>query len=161
MKSIRSRDRIERAYQWRPTGAVRLNCPNAPGDVAAHALRFERAEHDPPIGQHDWVQRTGNIQVSNLFNISAKAIVRIVHHEQLQCDRRIPFRWPESVAVARKHNPATGQRTWAHVEYAVIEPGAVFARRAKVVRPIRRARVRRKRLVSEPDDAPRLDVHLE
>ncbi len=48
---------IVRADQRVPARAVGLDRPNSPRNAAADALRLERAEHDPPIGERHRMQR--------------------------------------------------------------------------------------------------------
>ncbi len=79
MKSVRGRDRVKRAHQGRPTRAVRMNRPDSPGNFATDALRFQRAEHNPPIRERHWVERASDVQVADLFDIPAQALIRIVH----------------------------------------------------------------------------------
>lgn len=63
-----------------PVGAVRMNAPQAPRQVVASALIFESAEHDPPVAQHNRVQRGANVQMADEFHIAAV----VIHDKQLQ-----------------------------------------------------------------------------
>src|SRR5262249_56023562 len=69
VKPVGCAARVERTYQRGPVGAVRVNRPDAPEDVAANPLRLQRAEHDPPVLQGDRMQRTRNVEMSDLLQV--------------------------------------------------------------------------------------------
>ena len=145
---------VERADERVPAGAVRVDRPNAPQNVAAGTLRFERAVHDSAIAKHNRVQRPGEVVVADLLQIGGDRVVRqigvaVVHHEELQADRRVALRGAEAVAVAGERDPPAGQRARPHVVHAVLEVRLTRLALAVVARPVRRARVRGELLVGE------------
>ena len=60
--------------------AVGMDRPDAPQVMAAQALRFERAEHDPAVLEDDRVQGHAEVQVADALDVAAV----VVHDEQLQ-----------------------------------------------------------------------------
>src|SRR5262249_32787552 len=71
-----------------PVGAVWVNAPDAPVDAAVQTLRFERAEDDAPVSQHDRMQRPGHVEMADLFDIATV----LTHDVELQRVLRIAAR---------------------------------------------------------------------
>src|SRR5688572_2019084 len=161
MESVWRTAGIECADQRRPIRSVRMNAPEAPENLAAQSLGFQRAEHDASIHEHHGMQRASDVQVPDFFDVLAGAVIRIIHHEKLERDGRITLRRPETVAITRESNPPPRQGTRSHIEDAVTEMRATLLRCAEIVRPIRGARVRRERLIGQADNPPRLEMNLE
>src|SRR5262249_3514386 len=105
---------IESANEWVPVSAVGMDRPNSPQDVAAPALRFERAIHDAAVLENDGVQRAGDIQMADLLEIGGRVVVAdvgvaVIHDEELQGDGRIAAGGAEAVAIAGENELAAGQ----------------------------------------------------
>src|SRR6185369_8040953 len=137
MKTVRRATMIERAHQRTPARAVGIDAPESPQNVAAQSLRFERAEHDASVREHDRMQGARDVEMADLLDVLSQTIVRVIHHEKLQCDGGITFRWLESIAVAGENNSSAGQRTCTHVEHSIVVMSAVRLRRSEIVRPFR------------------------
>ena len=50
-----------------PVGAVGMDAPDAPVQIVAKALVFQRAEHDAPVLEDHRVQGAGDVQVADHF----------------------------------------------------------------------------------------------
>ena len=103
-----------------------MDRPDAPEDLAADALRFERAEHDPAIFEHDRVQRAGDVQMADLLEVrrvssSPMLVSRSSMTKSCSAIGRVALRRAEAVAVAGERKPPAGQRTRAHVVDAVLD----------------------------------------
>ena len=94
-----------------PTAAVGPNRPDAPGDAAVNALRFQRAEDDAAILEDDGVQGAADVDVANLLDVAAV----VVHDVQLIGDARIAARYLDLIARAGEGEPAAGHGTRPHV----------------------------------------------
>ena len=95
--------------------------------LAAQALRFERAEHDPAVLEHD---RDAGAMPRLRWPIFSTFVAVVVHDEQLQARCRIALGRAEAVAVAGEDDLAARQRAGAEVEDAVVEVGLALFRRA-------------------------------
>src|SRR5262249_13949118 len=105
VEAVRSAAWIEGADERVPVGAVGMDRPNAPKDVTANALRLECAVHNPTVGQRDWMQRAGDVEVADLLQVRrvvvlADAFMAVVHDEELEGDRGVSLGRAEAVAVA-------------------------------------------------------------
>ena len=161
METIGRAAGIKRTDQRRPAGAVGIDGPDTPEDVAADALGFERAEHDAAIGEHDGMERAAEVEMADFLDVRAAAGVGVIHHEELQGDGGVAFGGTEAVAIAREDEASAGERVRSHVEDAVVEVRAAGLGRAEVVGPVGRASVGREGLVGEADDAAGFDVDFE
>src|SRR5262249_55252764 len=65
-----------------PVRAVGMNAPQAPRQGIALALVLQAAEHHPAIAQHNGMQGTTNVQMTDRLHIAAV----VVHDKQLQVD---------------------------------------------------------------------------
>ena len=63
---------VEGADDRVPVGAVGMDAPDAPGDAAVQALRFERAEHDPAVLEDDRVQGAADVEVADLLDVACR-----------------------------------------------------------------------------------------
>ena len=143
---------LEGADDRAPLRAVRPNRPHSPQVMAAQPLRFERAEHDPPILEHHGMQGHAEVQVADAFDVTVAELVglrqtgRVVHDEELQRQRigRIAgLGRLEGVAIADEGQLAAGHRAGAHV---VDAPGG-----QRCFCPVGSAGVRREDLLRELD----------
>src|SRR5262249_34822564 len=101
-----------------PVAAVGMDAPDAPGDAAVYALRFERAENDPAILEDDRVQGAADVDVADLLDVAAV----VVHDEELVGHARIAARHLELIARAGEGQPTAGQRAGAEVVDAAADP---------------------------------------
>src|SRR5438445_5604080 len=154
VEPVRCAARIKGTDEWVPVGAVRMDRPDAPKNVTANALGFERAVHDSAVGEHNWVQCAGDVEMADLLEVGrvlvrADALVTIIHNEELQGDRWIPLGRTEAVAIAGEDDPAAGQWARAHVEDAILVMRFARLRRVEVFGPVRRSGIGRELLICQ------------
>jgi hypothetical protein len=106
---------VKRADDRLPVRAVGMNAPDAPVDAAVQPLRLQRAEDDPPVGEHHRVQCAGHVQMADLFHVAAV----VVHDVELQGVLRVAARRFHRVAIRGEDNLAAGKRAGAEIVDAV------------------------------------------
>src|SRR5262249_40151288 len=149
----------KRTYERCPAGAVGMNGPDAPVQIGAKPLVFQRAEHDAPILENHRVQGAGDVEVADHFHVAAV----VIHDKQLEGDVEahvIAMRHLKAVAVAGEHDLAARQRTGAQIANRIRLGGFTSLGRAVVPGPRGSTGVRGELLTGQADNLPGLDVDL-